>query len=585
MNKLSLKIILPTALVLLFANALANDGGNATFFSILQQGLDNSDKIKAAKANLLAAKEKIIQNRAELLPELSLEYNSNIDRELWRGGSDSSNPENISLSLSVPIIDLKSWRDYQQAFPHVAAVELDLKEAIQQNVFNVVKEIVEVIKARKVALLSKNNVEVTKRHMEATSYRHSVGELTITEQSRAISRHATAYADWIDAKNQAHIAFARLEEVVGSEVDDNQIVVANLEYDLFDQPLESNLPMLENRFDILAAKSRVDEAKKNLNSSKAGHFPTVSLNSEAERTWDRDSGIYPGVSDSLAVEFEIKLPLYSGGATSSKQNQAKFSHQAKQANLDELRKKAKRELQEATYELESAKAKKSALTTAVASAKETLDGIQQEFQVGTRTSLDLLDTQQELFTAQTSLIKSHYSLILAKYKILKAVNRLSFTELKGGQPNPKANIANNKEIDKPQKIKTSLSKNGDSDVINGILLATISKENAVAQTADMDSTLPQKKAAITASQNGEVATNSPDWTVQISATQQQKSANKILARIKDCSCSPYISYYKDVNGQEWYKIRFGQYKTADLAKTDALAFSKKAGIKAWVTKK
>jgi outer membrane protein len=580
MNKIVIKIIVITAGFLAFANAFASGGNNATFFSILQQALDSSDKIKAAQANLQASKERIVQNRAAILPDLSLEFNSNIDREWWRGGSDSSNPENLILSLSVPIVDQKSWRAYQQAFPYVAAKELDLQGVIQQNNFAVISEIIAVIQARKVALLSKNNVAVTKSHMEATRYRHSVGELTITEQSRAISRHATAYANWIDSQNQAHIAFARLEEVVGSDVDNRELWVPNPKKNLFNLPINSTLPLLEKRFDVLAAKNRVDEAKKNRKALKAGHYPTVSLNSEAARTWDRDSTTYPGVSDSIALELEIKLPLYSGGATQSKQTQAKFESKAKQANLDEIRKMAKRELRQATFELKSAQAKEKALTTAVASAKETLDGIQQEFQVGTRTSLDLLDTQQELFTAQTNLTKSHYSLVLAKYKILEAINRLSFSDMKEISNNSKAK----KEVKADRDIKVDAGKFlGEHDDINEasneILLASILENNTLSDESKNASAPPKPQAL----QHRAIPITSYGWTVQVSANKLAKSANKILQKIENCACAPYINYSKNADGQQWYKVRFGKYKTMDSAKIEATAFTNTTGIKAWVT--
>ncbi len=160
--------------------------------------------------------------------------------------------------------------------------------------------------------------------MEATRYRYKVGELTVTEQSRAISRHATSYANLIDAKNKVNIALARLEEVVGSTLDDQEISVPNPTQELFDLPLEEVLPLLEKRFDVMAARNRVDEAEKNLGAKKAGHYPTININSDVSRTWDQDSTSKPGVNDSVAIELEVSLPIYSGGATESKRTQAKF---------------------------------------------------------------------------------------------------------------------------------------------------------------------------------------------------------------------------------------------------------------------
>ncbi len=312
------------------------------FFSTLQQAVKNNDQIKAARSNLKSAKERIVQNRASLLPNLSFAFSSTLNHDRWDGGEDSSDPESMSLSLSIPILNQKSWRTYQQAFPYVAAAELDLEATIQEKSLQVISEIIAVLQAQKVADLSKTNVEVTKQHMEATQYRHSVGELTVTEQSRAVSRHATAYANWIEAQNQASIAHARLEEVAGEVLVGNPLSVPDPKQEVFQSSIETILPLLENRFDVLAAKYRLEEAEKKEDAQQAGHYPTISINTDAERTWDQESSSKPGTNDSLAVGFELKLPLYSGGSTVSKTNQPSLR---KTPNRQALMKSARKQLE------------------------------------------------------------------------------------------------------------------------------------------------------------------------------------------------------------------------------------------------
>ncbi len=134
MQKLFQKIVPIAIMFLTVGDASSNEQGHLAFFSTLQQAVDNNDQIKASRANLLAAKERIKQNRAALFPNLSLEFTSNLDYDSWRGGSDSSDPEKLALSLSIPVVNQQSWRVYQQAFPYVAAVELDLQATIQEKI-------------------------------------------------------------------------------------------------------------------------------------------------------------------------------------------------------------------------------------------------------------------------------------------------------------------------------------------------------------------------------------------------------------------------------------------------------------------
>ena len=175
----------PFQIVMLFLFCLSpfgivHGGGQSygVFFSTLNQASDHNDRIKVAKAKLRIARERIIQNRAALLPSLSFEYSGNYEYERWDGGKRETDPDSMALSFSMPLYDRQAWKTYQQAYPYVAAVEMDLHAVYQETNLQVIQEILTVLQAREVASLAKNNMEVTKRHLEATRFRHSVGELT-----------------------------------------------------------------------------------------------------------------------------------------------------------------------------------------------------------------------------------------------------------------------------------------------------------------------------------------------------------------------------------------------------------------------
>ncbi len=209
-----------------------------------------------------------------------------------------------------------------------------------------------------------------------------------------------------------------------------------------------------------------------------------------------------------------------------------------------------RELKQAIFELHAAKAKEKALITAVNAAKETLEGVQQEFQVGTRTSLDLLDTQQELFSTETSLIESKYSLILAKYKILESINHLSLSELK--KISSVKNSVINKKVDAKESssaLNKKLNKNSASEENLNIIDEIITVQHS---SEEQNNKQPGKFR----------------YAVQVAAYDNEYHTGVMFNSLRQKGYNPFVNRSTDSNGRAWQFIwieRFWSYKKAVAA--------------------
>ena len=394
------------------------------FYVILKTALDNSDQIKSAQAKLWQSRERFTQNKAELLPNISLELTGNYGYERWEGGDNNLDPDSLTIALNQKIFDWKTLQSLAQTYPHIAAAERDLAEVTQGVLFHVIQESIGVLQAKKVKELSKENMDVTKHHLKATQFRQSVGELTRTELSRAQSRFSTAEAKLIRAEYQLLAAKSRWKKVVGIAFPEN-LSLPTLQMEQTDTAGEELLSLIKNRPDIVAASFRLQEAEKNARTMRADHFPVINLQSKASRTWDTETPNKPGTQENLSLAMMLSLPLYSGGSITSKTQEALFRVRERQADLDLLHKQAIQEIKQAVLDLQEALSLEQALATGVSAAKDALSGIEEEFKVGTRTSLDLLDAQHELFVVQTNQIENQFSILMAQFKVLRSIGRLS----------------------------------------------------------------------------------------------------------------------------------------------------------------
>lgn len=402
----------------------------SSFTRLLEQTLENNPRIRAAQETFKATQALIPQAKSQLLPSLSFQWDNTFRSSQWRDKSSQSDPSSTSLSLSQPLFDLETLRNYQRLAPSIKAAQMDL-EGIRQQVFlEFVELTANLLQGEDVYKLAENNYQLTQAHLTATSARHDAGELTKTDVSQSRARVFASKSDWIAAKADRQSSKARFMELSGQEAPEG-LDLPILRHPLLTKPLSDLVAILDQRPDIEAAMLRVQTAQGNVEARKAGYFPTAKLSSSASRTFDPAGSSGTGPQDDASLTLGLSWPLYSGGLTGAKIQEAVASRDSEQASLEQKRLAAIRELKVTLLELEKSEAVNQANIARDTAAKDALDGVSQEFEVGTRTSLDVLDAQNEFFSAQTEKIKSGYNLNLSGYRLLKALGLLSLKAIDG----------------------------------------------------------------------------------------------------------------------------------------------------------
>ncbi|MBF0186107.1 MAG: TolC family outer membrane protein [Magnetococcales bacterium] len=401
------------------------------FFQAVAQALEHNPEIKVAQANLLAAQERLPQSRAVLLPNLALNLAPNSTRSNWQGGGVSEQSVTAGVTLSQMLFNRPAMIALEQTAPWIAAAADDLDGAVQTIFFKVAQATVDLLQAKEIARMAANNKKVMHQHLLSTQNRHKLGELTRTSVSQAEARSATAQADLARADNAVALAQAQFFKVVGKTAAED-LSLPPLHKLPDDGSSEIWLAQLEQRPDMRASNKRLAVADLAVKQEMAGHWPTVSLSSSASHVWQKGSSPVVATSadeaDSYTLGVRMDLPLFSGGMTISKSAEAQAKRDAQWAELDRLRRQAHHEITKAYLDLQNSRVQAASYSDVVAASKLARDGVEREFLVGSRTAIDLLDTEHELFANQTELAKNRYGLELARFQMLLAVGRLTLEE-------------------------------------------------------------------------------------------------------------------------------------------------------------
>lgn len=400
------------------------------FWAAVDNAQARNPKIHRAAADLRVALESNPQSMARLLPNANFQAAKTLEantRYHSLNTESENTPGSVGVTINQPLLNYSNWLGHQQSDVHIEAARRDLEAARQDMVLQVATVTANWLQAREVFELAENYRKVTKRHLEVNKLRFRAGESTETDVNEASSRASQAEASHADASNTLSQTRAAFREVVGQDPTPD-LALPDLPWQEAGE-FGGQLPdAIEARADVQAARVRLHEYQIGEEARQAEHLPTVDLSFNSSRTWDSELGGISGKSikddvDSHSLMVVLNLPLFKGGETLSKTREARARKEGLLADMEKLRQQAMREAWQARADQEHSRASSTALRQALNSSGKALAGMEEEFLVGTRTLLDLLDAQYEVFSVQTSLVRQRYQEQLAGVRLWKAMGR------------------------------------------------------------------------------------------------------------------------------------------------------------------
>ncbi|SDW60021.1 outer membrane protein, protease secretion system [Nitrosomonas oligotropha] len=378
---------------------------------------------------------------ASLLPNLSITHTQNkssgtITGKTQTGQSVSDvvtfDSQISSLTLRQPLINLEAVASYRIGKAQADSSRAKFTGRSQQLIVRLVEAYVETLLAQdhvKLVEAQLVSLEELKRVNERMLIK---GEGTTTDVLETQSKHAIAQARVIEANDELEGAQLKLEAIIGQKINQldrlsdafNTRAIQLQDYDNW------YALALERNAELVTQRHAVTSGKEEIRKSFAGHTPRVDLVASLSKN-NRGSFITRNQDAELGtIGVEVNFPLYAGGRVNALTAQAKANHARAEADLDAVTDKVLVELKKQYNLLKSGIKKIESLELAVKSAELLVDATEKSIRGGIRINLNLLDAQQQLYTAQRDLSRARFDYLLAYLRLQLAAGTLVLDDLR-----------------------------------------------------------------------------------------------------------------------------------------------------------
>ncbi|MEM6712991.1 MAG: TolC family outer membrane protein [Pseudomonadota bacterium] len=336
-------------------------------------------------------------------------------------------PTTLGLTITQPLFrGFRTQNAVAQAESGVLAARAGL-ENTEQNILVLATQVyMDVLADRALLALSQQNVAFLDEQVRAAQARFDVGEGTRTDIAQASARRAFALAEVSAAQADLSASNAAYRQVIG--VDPAELVTPAPFTSGIHNTLQANLDdALASHPAIRAARANIDAAQSAVAIAEGELLPTVDLEGRTQRSWD--NGTDGGPNDSVSATLRLSVPIYQGGSVTASIRQSIEILGQSRLELDVTREQIRAAIFAAFGGLEASRAQIEASTLQVSAAQIALSGTIEEQRVGQRTTLDVLNSQEEVINARILEVNARRDLVVASYSLASALGRLSAASL------------------------------------------------------------------------------------------------------------------------------------------------------------
>ena len=399
-----------------------------TLTSVLVATYQNNPQLQQARNALLDVDESVSAAAANLRPQFNSSYNFRKDDNRGLANSVSE-----SLTLSMTQTLWNGGRNFDAvdiAKLRVQAARAQLIESEQEILLSAITVFMDMRAAQAQFDLNANNIDVLQEQVRAANNRFEVGEITKTDVSLAQSRLAAARSSYENSRATLLATRANFAAIVGRDAN----VLANAP-DLPKLPttLQKALSLaLANNPGIKAAQYNLQITELNMLLNKKNRLPSLTgtLSATEGRAGTEISNRFKNTSGNVRLDLTFSLPIYQGGLLASQRRQSAAQHKVRLAAFEQAKAVTKSQLQAVYARYKSAQESKSAVKERIHAAQIAYDGVSQEVQLGARTTLDVLNAEQELLTARAALVTAIRDEQVTAYQVLLGMGQLTAANLK-----------------------------------------------------------------------------------------------------------------------------------------------------------
>ena len=420
--------------------AIAGAGGlraETVSGALIKAYLNNPD-INSQRAAVRVADENVPKANAGYLPTVTAQGNFGLERSNSGviGANDSisgtvsasTRPRGYGVTATETIFNgNRTINSIRQAESQVFGQREQLRNTEQNTLLSGLTAYMDVLQDTAILDLDRNNVEVLQEQLRETRDRFTVGEVTRTDVAQAEASLSSAQATALSAEATLQAAVARYRQFIGDQPTSLAPVRPIV------RPIPKNLPeaisisQVEHPA-ITASLHGVDAAELQIKIAEGALYPSVGVSASVTNQFDASA--IPGLRVlSAQLVGQINIPIYQGGAEYASTRQAKESLSQQELQTDSQRNIVRAAVVAAWGLNEASVGVVRAARAAVSANEVALTGVREEAKVGQRTTLDVLNAQQALLQARTTLVQAEHDQVVNSYSLLSAVGRLNVPTL------------------------------------------------------------------------------------------------------------------------------------------------------------
>ena len=426
------KILILVSLTLFsFSNALA-----VTLYDALNQTYQNNIQLNAERENIKASEEDINISKSDYMPSLTLSGSKSIEdtnKLTNQTGGDATisdvDPFTTSIKLEQTLLDFGRGLELKKSITGLNLAKAKLIKKEQDVLHSAIDAYSNLILVREKLNINQKNLNLLNRQVENDKIRRDRGQITNTDLAQSESSLAGAQAQFTQAKSDLLIAKLTYENIIGNISDPNKLKKNSNAIVSIPKTLDEAINLSkQNNPDIKIAKFDLAQSEKDLAISESDLMPTASLSLERSYADDISSTIDEREKDVLKAT--VSWPFYSGGKKRSTIDKNSNLTNRKKLLLDGVVRTNQTNVASAWSSLEASKGFLNSVKAQVRAAKIANEGIAAEYERGSRTTLDVIQSNSLLLSAQISLASSEKNYLMAQYNLLKAVGLLNSQYLK-----------------------------------------------------------------------------------------------------------------------------------------------------------
>ena len=408
----------------------------ATLYEALNETYKNNTQLNAERENIKASEEDLNISQADYKPSLTLSGSKsleNTNKLTNQSGGDASISDSdtftTSIKLEQTLLDFGRDLNYQKNLIGLDLSKAKLLKKEQEVIYSAIEAFTAIILSREKVQINRQNLNLLIKQVENDKVRLDRGQITTADLSQTESSLAGAAAQLTQSRSELMINKLNYENIIGKLTNPNELKKSNRAIVGLPSELSTAQNLSKNNNpDIKIARIELTQSEMDIAIAESDLKPSASLSLERSYSDDFSSTYDQREKDTLKAT--VSWPFYSGGSKKAKINKNSNLKVKKRLLLEDVIKTTETNIGSAWSNLESSKSFLNSVRAQVRAAKIANEGIAAEYERGSRTTLDVIQSNSLLLSAKISLAESERNNLIAQYNLLKAIGLLNSEYLK-----------------------------------------------------------------------------------------------------------------------------------------------------------